>query len=55
MNRIANGDDIIIVDMESELDYSIGADMADEVHPNDSGYTKMAAVCMMRWLIILTG
>jgi lysophospholipase L1-like esterase len=43
-NRIANGDDIIIVDMESALDYNIGADMNDEVHPNDTGYAKMAAV-----------
>ena len=44
MNRIANGDDIIIVDMESALNYNIGVDMADEVHPNDNGYAKMAAV-----------
>lgn len=38
--RIANGDDIIIVDMESALDYS--TDMYDDVHPNDTGYAKMA-------------
>jgi lysophospholipase L1-like esterase len=44
LNRIANGDDIIIVDMESALDYNNGADMADEVHPNDDGYGKMATV-----------
>ena len=44
MSRIANGDDIIIVDMESALNYNIGVDMADEVHPNDAGYAKMAAV-----------
>ncbi len=44
LSRIANGDDIIIVDMESVLNYNIGVDMADEVHPNDAGYTKMAAV-----------
>ncbi|MCJ7729780.1 MAG: GDSL-type esterase/lipase family protein [Sedimentisphaerales bacterium] len=44
LNRIANGDDIIIVDMESALNYSIGVDMADEVHPNDNGYSKMAGV-----------
>jgi lysophospholipase L1-like esterase len=44
LNRIANGDDIIIVDMESALNYDIGVDMADEVHPNDSGYAKMAVV-----------
>jgi hypothetical protein len=43
-NRIANGDDIIVVDMESALNYNIGVDMADEVHPNDNGYVKMAAV-----------
>jgi hypothetical protein len=43
-SRIANGDDIIVVDMESVLDYAIGADMSDEVHPNDAGYTKMAQV-----------
>jgi lysophospholipase L1-like esterase len=43
-NRIANGDDIIIVNMESALNYNIGVDMADDVHPNDNGYAKMAAV-----------
>jgi hypothetical protein len=41
-NRIAGGDDIIIVDMESALNYTM--DMSDEVHPNDNGYAKMAAV-----------
>jgi lysophospholipase L1-like esterase len=50
-NRIANGDDIIIVDMESALNYNIGVDMADEVHPNDAGYAKMAAV----WYNALAG
>jgi hypothetical protein len=49
LNRIANGDDIIIVDMEHALNYT--ADMADGVHPNDSGYTKMAAV----WYNALVG
>ncbi len=44
VNRIANGDDIIIVDMESALSYDIGVDIADEVHPNDNGYAKMAGV-----------
>jgi lysophospholipase L1-like esterase len=44
LNRIANGDDIIIVDMENALSYNVGVDMADEVHPNDSGYAKMADV-----------
>jgi lysophospholipase L1-like esterase len=47
--RVANGDDIIIVDMESALDYNVGVDMADEVHPNDNGYIKMANV----WYIAL--
>jgi len=42
LNRIANGDDIIIVDMESVLDYS--TDMYDNLHPNDDGYAKMANV-----------
>jgi hypothetical protein len=49
LNRIANGDDIIIVDMEHALNYT--ADMADEVHPNDSGYAKIAAV----WYNALVG
>jgi hypothetical protein len=43
-NRIANGDDIIVVNMESALDYNIVVDMDDEVHPNDNGYIKMAGV-----------
>ncbi len=43
VSRIANGDDIIIVDMESALDYP--TDMCwDGLHPNDNGYTKMAVV-----------
>lgn len=41
-SRIAAGDDIIIVDMEHALSYP--DDMADSVHPNDSGYAKMAEV-----------
>ncbi len=41
-NRIAAGDDIIIVNMESALDYA--TDMADSLHPNDTGYAKMADV-----------
>jgi len=40
--RIANGDDIVIVDMESALDYN--TDMIDDLHPNDAGYAKMANV-----------
>jgi len=42
MNRIAGGDNIIIVDMESALDYV--TDMYDNLHPNDDGYVKMAGV-----------
>jgi hypothetical protein len=40
--RIAAGDQIVVVDMESALDY--GSDMDDTLHPNDSGYAKMAVV-----------
>ncbi|MGB9714790.1 MAG: GDSL-type esterase/lipase family protein, partial [Thermodesulfovibrionales bacterium] len=40
--RIANGDKIILVDEESALNYI--DDMADNLHPNDSGYSKMAEV-----------
>jgi len=36
------GYSIIIVDMESALNYS--TDMGDPLHPNDAGYSKMAAV-----------
>jgi lysophospholipase L1-like esterase len=42
LNRIANGDDIIIVDMEHALNYP--DDMYDTRHPNDTGYAKMADV-----------
>ena len=35
-------DDIILVDMESALDYP--ADLGDAVHPNAGGYAKMAPV-----------
>jgi len=41
-SRIAAGDNIIIVDMESALNYS--TDMPDNLHPNDTGYAKMADV-----------
>jgi lysophospholipase L1-like esterase len=42
--RIANGEDIIIVDMENGagLDYT-SADMADTYHPSQIGYDKMAS------------
>jgi lysophospholipase L1-like esterase len=39
-NRIAAGDDIVIVDMEGVLDYS--QDMYDYLHPNAAGYQKLA-------------
>jgi hypothetical protein len=47
--RIAIGDKIAIVDMEdgAGIDYRLetnGGDMADNLHPNDSGYAKMAVV-----------
>lgn len=35
-------DNIIVVDMENALDYP--DDMSDNLHPNDSGYSKMADV-----------
>jgi hypothetical protein len=38
--RVANGDLIIVVDQETALNYP--SDLADRVHPNDSGYAKMA-------------
>ncbi len=47
LNRIANGDDIVIVNMENALNYS--TDMADNLHPDDSGYAKMADV----WFVAL--
>lgn len=38
--RIGAGDDIVLVDQENALTYP--ADLADPVHPNDSGYGQMA-------------
>jgi hypothetical protein len=46
-NRIANGDKIIIVDFENALTYP--DDLFDNLHPNNSGYNKMADV----WLAAL--
>jgi lysophospholipase L1-like esterase len=40
--RIAAGDKIVVVNMESALSYP--GDLSDTVHPNDTGYGKMAAV-----------
>ena len=47
--RIALGDDLIMVDMEHALIYP--DDLYDGVHPNDVGYTKMA----QEWYNVLTG
>jgi hypothetical protein len=46
ISRIDNGDKIIIVDMEdgAGLQYVIGLDMEDELHPNTMGYDLMADV-----------
>ncbi len=41
-SRIAAGDDILVVNMEPALNYA--TDMADNLHPNDAGYAKMADV-----------
>jgi lysophospholipase L1-like esterase len=40
--RINNGDDIIIVDMENGAGINYSTDMYDTLHPNASGYQKMA-------------
>jgi hypothetical protein len=40
--RIAAGDDIIIVDMENGAGINYTADMIDSLHPNETGYSKMA-------------
>jgi hypothetical protein len=47
-NRIANGDDIIVVDQWNALNYQ--DDMSNYVHPNDIGYAKMSNV----WFNALT-
>jgi len=38
--RIIAGDDIIIVDQHGALSYP--ADLSDQLHPNNTGYGKMA-------------
>ena len=40
--RISNGDDIMIVDMENSAGIDYTTDMHDELHPNQTGYGKMA-------------
>ncbi len=50
LDRIAKGHNLYLVDMESALNYP--DDMAvDYIHPNDSGYAKMAGV----WFEALDG
>jgi hypothetical protein len=41
-NRIAGGDNIIIVDQHKAVDYL--TDMSDNLHPTDEGYAKMTPV-----------
>ena len=40
-NRLLKGDKLILVDQENALSYP--GDFSDELHPNESGYRKMAA------------
>jgi len=41
--RIAGGDNIILVDMQSALTYPVDY-LIDDLHPNGNGYSKMATV-----------
>jgi lysophospholipase L1-like esterase len=45
VHRIAAGDKLLMVDMEdgAGITYVEGVDMWDDLHPNSSGYTKMAS------------
>lgn len=59
-NRIANGENILLVDMHSALTYSIdnippytAGDMYDDTHPNDSGKVKMANLWAQALKLIL--
>jgi lysophospholipase L1-like esterase len=40
--RISGGDNIVVVDMETALIYP--GDFFDDLHPNENGYSKMAAI-----------
>jgi lysophospholipase L1-like esterase len=51
-NRIAGGDKIVVVNMESALSYP--GDLSDTLHPNDTGYGKMAAVWYAKLETLLT-
>ncbi len=50
-NRINNGDNIKIIDMENGAGLDYRSDLTDGTHPNDCGYEKMANV----WFKALTG
>lgn len=52
--RIDNGDDIIIVDMENGADINYTTDMVDYLHPNPTGYDKMADLWYSALSTILT-
>lgn len=52
-SRIANGDNIVLVNMESALNYS--TDMVDNLHPNETGYNKMATVWFVALDALLSG
>ena len=43
-SRIANGDDIYVVDMEYGADIDYARDFQDPTHPNNTGYEKIAGV-----------
>jgi len=51
LDRVLNGDDIVIVGMDTALTYP--DDIADKVHPNQSGYDKMARTWFNHLLEIL--
>jgi len=50
VQRITAGDKLLMVDMEDDagIEYVVGVDMADDLHPNASGYAKMAAQWFVR-------
>ncbi len=50
-NRISDGDDIVIVDMEQGAGLNYSKDLIDGIHPTNCGYEKMANV----WYGALTG
>jgi len=43
-NRIADGDDIVVVDLEYGAGIDYPGDFQDPTHPNDTGYAKIAKV-----------